>query len=421
VLVGLTAALGACGEPGAGTSGGPGPSGGAAATPAGPGVSASSGASAATTGTPATAAAGSGSPAASTSAAGSGTPAAGAGRCPEGMVLVPGGTFRMGSPADDKDADADERPVREVTLRPYCAGRTEVTVSEYEKCVSEARGGVTCSPASTTVVSFGLKPDDVLFWSKFCNAGRKDAGSHPINCVDWRQATTYCTWAGGRLPTEAEWEHAARGADGRKYPWGNEPPSAERLNACGGECAANAAALGRGDKKTMYSGDDGAEATAPVGRYPAGASPFGLLDMAGNVWEWTADVHAPYDPSRLDNPVAQPPAAGAPGAGPPPARVVRGGHWLNAGDKSPPRREPRGPRRGEEARGRGVPLRGRPGPVTETVPRGRGGRRGSESRTSAGANAGSRGGRGWLRRSGSAGTPFVPSRSWAGGRRGHRP
>ena len=336
--VGLAAALGACGEPGAGTSGGPGPgvSASSGASAASSGASAAgSGASAATAGTPASSAAGSADPAPSSSAAGSGSPAAGGARCPEGMLLVPGGTFRMGSPAGDKDADADERPVREVTLRPYCAGRTEVTVSEYEKCVSEARGGVTCSPASTTVVSFGLKPDDVLFWSKFCNAGRKDAGSHPINCVDWRQATTYCAWAGGRLPTEAEWEHAARGADGRKYPWGNEAPSAERLNACGGECAANAAALGRGDKKTMYAGDDGAEGTAPVGRYPAGASPFGLLDMAGNVWEWTADSHAPYDPTRVDNPVVQPPAAGAPGAAPAVVRVVRGGHWLNAGDKSP--------------------------------------------------------------------------------------
>jgi formylglycine-generating enzyme required for sulfatase activity len=266
------------------------------------------------------------------------------------MVLVPGGTFRMGSAAGDKEADPDERPARDVTLRPHCMGRTEVTVSEYEKCVSEPRGGTACSAASDKVVSFGLKPVDVLFWSKFCNAGRKDAGDHPVNCVDWRQAAAYCAWAGGRLPTEAEWEHAARGGDGRKYPWGDEAPSAERLNACGSECAAAGAALGRRDRKTMYSGDDGAEATAPVGRYPAGASPFGLLDMAGNVWEWTADAYGPYDPARADNPLAEAPAPapGQQGKGGSVARVIRGGHWLNAGDKSP--RAANRESRGEEKR-----------------------------------------------------------------------
>jgi formylglycine-generating enzyme required for sulfatase activity len=231
----------------------------------------------------------------------------------------------MGSPPEDKDADPDERPVREVTLRAYCMDRTEVTVDQYARCVAEPHDGVACSPASATVVSKGLSPDDVIFWSKFCNAGRKDAGSHPVNCVAFQQASTYCRWAGGRLPTEAEWEYAARGKDGRKYPWGNEPPAADRLNACGSECAADGAALGRKDKKSMYAGDDGAGATAPVGRYPAGASAFGILDMAGNVWEWTADGHAPYDPSQTDNPAHD--------SGP--LRVVRGGHWLNANPLSP--------------------------------------------------------------------------------------
>lgn len=241
------------------------------------------------------------------------------------MALVPEGTFAMGSPDGDKDAEADERPVRQVHLAAYCIGKTEVTVSEYAKCVAEPKNGVSCSPASATVVSKGLLPSDVIFWSKFCNGGQPDKADHPVNCVDFAQASTYCRWASGRLPTEAEWEYAARGNDGRKYPWGSEAPGPTRLNACGDECAGAAASLGRNDKKRMFEGDDGALATAPVGKYPAGASPFGILDMAGNVWEWTADGYAPYNPAATDNPKNE--------AGP--SRVVRGGHWLTAGSASP--------------------------------------------------------------------------------------
>ncbi len=286
----------------------------------------SSGAQATSAGTAAVPASAAAPPTASGSGSAAAAPAAVApARCPEGMALVPAGTFRMGSAADDKDADADEKPARDVTLKAYCLARTEVTVAEYARCVAEPREGARCSPASTTVVSRGLSPADVIFWSKFCNAGHADRGAHPVNCVDWQQASTYCKWAGGRLPTEAEWERAARGDDGRKYPWGNEPPSATRLNACGAECARSAAALGRKDKKTMFEGDDGAETTAPAGGYPAGASVFGVLDLAGNVWEWTADGYAPYEPSRTIDPLHE--------GGP--ARVVRGGHWLNANPGSP--------------------------------------------------------------------------------------
>jgi formylglycine-generating enzyme required for sulfatase activity len=199
--------------------------------------------------------------------------------------------------------------------------RTEVTVASYARCAAAGA----CSPASTTVVSRGLSPGDVKFWSRFCNAGVPGRDEHPINCVDWRQAGAYCRWAGGRLPTEAEWEHAARGADARTYPWGNDKPTARRLNACGAECGAKASALGARAKTTMYDGNDGAETTAPVGSYPDGASLFGVLDMAGNVWEWTADGYAPYDPASTDNPIHE--------AGP--LRVVRGGHWLNALPQTP--------------------------------------------------------------------------------------
>ncbi len=263
-------------------------------------------------------------PKASASASAAAAPSASApaaGRCPEGRTFIPAGSFRMGSSTDDKRSKDNERPVREVTLSAFCMDRTEVTVAAYAKCAEVGA----CSRPSKVVVSKGLAPDDITFWSKFCNASVADRTDHPQNCIDWKQAQDHCKWAGGRLPTEAEWEYAARGTDGRAYPWGNEPPGPTRLNGCGSECAANARALGRKDKKTMFEGDDGFQATAPVGKFPEGKSAFGLLDMAGNVWEWTSDGYAPYDPTKLDNPTHD--------AGP--LRVVRGGHWLNANPDSP--------------------------------------------------------------------------------------
>ena len=104
---------------------------------------------------------------------------------------------------------------------------TEVTVAIYDACV---RAG-SCTRAGG--------PD----LDPFCNEGKPERANHPINCVDWNQAMTYCNYIGARLPTEPEWEYAARGSDGRKYPWGNTPPNAHLLNACGDECVSYAASL----------------------------------------------------------------------------------------------------------------------------------------------------------------------------------
>jgi formylglycine-generating enzyme required for sulfatase activity len=232
--------------------------------------------------------------------------------CVRDQVAIPGGTFWMGDPDYAK-------PVHQVTVAPYCIDRTEVTVAAFRTCVQ----GGGCPPPSATVDWKDIGAEDKARGRQFCTWGKSGTDQHPINCVDWNQATTYCEWTGGRLPTEAEWEYAARGKDGRLYPWGNDRPDATKLNACGGECSSH----------PMYAGSDGWRATAPVGSYPEGASAFRVLDMAGNVWEWTADAFADYseDPQGLRRDES--------------LRVFRGGSWTNfdaawvrAGTRS--RREP---------------------------------------------------------------------------------
>ena len=126
--------------------------------------------------------------------------------------------------------------------------RTPVTNAQYERFVAEA--GATAPP----------------HWPA--------PADHPVTFVDWHEAAAFCAWAGGRLPTEAEWEKAARGTDGRTYPWGDEEDESR-------------AAVGAGIKHGS---------TSPVGSHPDGASPYGLLDMAGNVWEWTSTEYPPGEP-----------------------------------------------------------------------------------------------------------------------------
>jgi len=223
--------------------------------------------------------------------------------CPSGMVEIPSGSYLMGA----DDGDADERPTHQVTVAGFCMDRTEVTVAMYEECVSRSL----CSPAWKTADWPGIDEEDQKLDSQFCTGGRPELGDHPINCVDWSQADTYCRAVGKRLPTEEEWEYAARGTDGRTYPWGNEAPGANLLNALGDECVAMGERLGRPGWKSMFNGSDGWESTAPVGSYPAGASPFGVLDMAGNVWELTSSGHSQDYLSERDDE----------------AHVIRGGGW----------------------------------------------------------------------------------------------
>jgi formylglycine-generating enzyme required for sulfatase activity len=235
------------------------------------------------------------------------------GACPAGMVAVPGGRFLMGNDA----ASPAERPAHVVSLSPYCIDVNEVTTADYRSCGDEGA----CKRAGASNEWRGVTDADHRSLDGACNA-RDPVGraAHPINCIDWDMAARFCATRGKRLPTEAEWELAARGDDARAYPWGNDEPAPELLNACGHECS-DWARRNRVDTWPMYSGDDGWATTAPVGSYPRGASPYGLNDTAGNVWEWVADWYGPYASAEATAPIGPPTGT---------TRVLRGGAWNGA-------------------------------------------------------------------------------------------
>ncbi|MBW2526387.1 MAG: SUMF1/EgtB/PvdO family nonheme iron enzyme [Deltaproteobacteria bacterium] len=255
------------------------------------------------------------------------------GSCPPGMALINGGTFQMGS-AEGADTPTDETPRHAEAVEPFCLDLTEVTVKAYAGCDS-------CPAAPREVEFEGLTPNGRAFLSQFCNAAKQI--DHPINCIDWYQAQAYCSAQGKRLPTEQEWELAARGTEGRLYPWGDAAPAAGRLNACGGECSRmlteRLEKIGKGPWPAMYPEDDAAPTTAPAGSIPAGATPAGVLDLAGNVWEWTASPYCPFgNPDCGDS-----------------RRVLRGGGWdtVERSDVRAARRYPSAP----SARARSVGFR----------------------------------------------------------------
>lgn len=188
-----------------------------------------------------------------------------------GMVELPGGSFALGDAPDKKE-----------TLAAYFLDTTEVTVDAYKKC--EAAGA--CTKAASTIEWAGASATTQQEWSKLCNAGQPNRDNHPINCITWEQASAYCKFADKRLPTEAEWELAARGSEGRSFPWGANPITAQHANLCDKKCADFANKLGI--QWVPFVGDDGFEGTAPVGSFPAGNSSAGVQDLHGNVAEWTA-------------------------------------------------------------------------------------------------------------------------------------
>ncbi|HVW24305.1 MAG TPA: bifunctional serine/threonine-protein kinase/formylglycine-generating enzyme family protein [Polyangiaceae bacterium] len=235
--------------------------------------------------------------------------------CPDDMVLIEGGSMFMG----DLDLP-NARPPHKVTVSSFCIDRHEVTAAAYDACVEHGN----CLKAPQDVHFADMTDAQHAAFSELCNARRQGRGDHPANCVDWSMADNFCRAPGGRvpdggarLPTEAEWEFAARGSGQKTYPWGDEAPDATRLNACGKECDSWFAAHHL-TTRTLYDADDRFAGTAPVGSFPAGATREGVLDLAGNVWEWTADFYGPYASDAATNPK---------GAGSGTERVVRGGSF----------------------------------------------------------------------------------------------
>lgn len=205
--------------------------------------------------------------------------------CAPEMALIPAGRFALGAMKT------------EVTVGRYCLDVNEVTVADFKLCVDAS--------ACRAPDEYVAKHDD---WGQFCNWQRTDRRDHPVNCVDWSQATAYCAWAKQRLPTESEWEWAARSGDkGWNYPWGNDAPDGTQANACGVECAKAFNQKMTETVMPLYTANDGWEDTAPVGSFPKGDDRWGVHDLAGNVAEWTDGA---FDDVAIEV-----------------ARVQRGGHW----------------------------------------------------------------------------------------------
>ena len=194
------------------------------------------------------------------------------------MVLVPAGAFTMGS----EEGDDDEQPVHHVFLDSFYLDTFEVTNGRFAKFVAAIQ--------SEPPWGFADQETPVV-----------DA-DRPVRWVNWMDAIGYCLWAGKRLPTEAEWEKAARGTDGRVYPWGNDPPT---------------------PAQAVFGLKEGDETVSPVGTRAPGQSPYGIHDLAGNLYEWTTDWYDDgfYTTTPPSNPRG--PAAGT-------AKVQRGGSYINA-------------------------------------------------------------------------------------------
>ncbi|MEP7356248.1 MAG: SUMF1/EgtB/PvdO family nonheme iron enzyme, partial [Anaerolineales bacterium] len=241
------------------------------------------------------------------------------------LLLVPAGPFKFGSRPADAGAGDDELPQQTVNLDAFWIDRTEVTVAQFAQFVAATRYKTDaergCCAEEFGQVGGRVYSPDPLFvlnatWLLPQGGGAPAASPKlPAVQVSWNDAGAYCTWAGRRLPSEAEWEKAARGDNGMIYPWGNEFDG-RRLNACDINCSAS----WHGATNDTFS------RTGTVGVFVTGASPYGVLDMAGNVREWVNDFYDFRGYSGI-------PTANPPGLESGLTRVLRGGSWLDPASK----------------------------------------------------------------------------------------
>ena len=245
------------------------------------------------------------------------------------MIELPGGRYAMGNPRGDGYPEDGEEPVHEIRLSPFAVGMAPVTNEEFASFVEATGYETEAERFGWSFVFAGFLPDDseptravarAPWWRQVHGAqwrhpegpgtGIDGRDAHPVVHVSWNDALEYCGWSGTRLPTEAEWEYAARGGlDGQQFPWGNElePGGRHMMNVFQGEFP------GRNDCADGWAG------TSPVGIFEPNG--FGLVDCTGNVWEWCSDY---FDPRQYLAGGAQDPRG--PEAGD--QRVIRGGSYL---------------------------------------------------------------------------------------------
>jgi len=224
---------------------------------------------------------------------------------PEQMVIIPAGEFEMGcNEAVDTQCWSNECPYHTVTLSEYKIDIYEVTARQYRKCVNAGN----CNNNNSSKPHYSTVNEDLA-----CNLGADGNEDHPMNCVTRNGAKAYCEWAGKSLPTEAQWEKAARGTDGRKYPWGNEP-----------EVNCDYVVMASKDSSTGAEDACSADGTMSVGSFEVGVSPYGVYDMIGNVDEWVSDNYGEkyYEVSPSEDPTG--PETGDLG-------ILKGGSWWFTG------------------------------------------------------------------------------------------